>query len=52
MNTMGERNRRAAAYSYRCHRRRDQAANAAVQRLLICSCLLFVAALSAVWVLT
>ena len=52
MNHMAERNRRAAAYSYRCHRRRDQAVNAAVQRLLICASLLFAAALGAAWVLT
>lgn len=51
MNAMTERNRRAAAYSYRCLRRRRQTANAAVQRLLLVSVVLFAGAVTAGWVL-
>ena len=47
MMTLYERNARAAAYSYRCMRRRQQAASAAVQRALLSSLFLFILALAA-----
>lgn len=47
MMTIRERNARAAAYSYRCSRRRFQKANAAVQRALLSSMFLFILALAA-----
>lgn len=42
-----ERNARANAYSYRCLRRRQQKASAAVQRALLSSLFLFTVALAA-----
>lgn len=42
-----ERNARAGAYSYRCFRRRQHKASAAVQRALLSSIFLFILALAA-----
>ena len=47
MMSIRERNARAAAYSYRCERRRYRKANAAVQRALLSSLFLFTVALAA-----
>ena len=47
MITVHERNARANAYSYRCLRRRQQKASAAVQRALLSSMFLFILALAA-----
>lgn len=47
MLTIHERNTRAAAYIYRCQRKRYHKANAIVQRALLSSSFLFVIALAA-----
>lgn len=47
MMSIRERNARANAYSYRCLRRRQQKASAAVQRALLSSLFLFTVALAA-----
>ena len=47
MKSIRERNARAAAYSYRCIRRRFQRATAAVQRALLSSMFIFIIALAA-----
>ena len=47
MLTIRERNIRAAAYSYRCQRKRYHKANAAAQRVLLSSAFLFAVAISA-----
>lgn len=47
MITVHERNARADAYSYRCFRRRQHKASAAVQRALLSSMFLFILALAA-----
>ena len=47
MLTIHERNARADAYSYRCFRRRQHKASAAVQRALLSSSFLFIVALAA-----